>query len=282
MPCLVLCFMLPFCMLQFCLGNIDTSFLAFPVGEAVGGAVVLLLWVLNNEKGESKWMRELRSARLACWLLGLIGAYCVVGGSVPAMSDFTASWPFAALMVALCINLLLALFHRLQWGRLRRDAAFLCVHGGLALALISSLVGTADTLELKALVTQNDNVSVASDRDGRLIPLDYNLRLQHFDVEKSNDGGFATQYRATVLIDDVPTSISVNNPKSMGISEDIYLTHFDTRAPEGQVSYCILTIVRQPWKYAILTGIVLLMAGVLRYLFALAVVGRDDRKEVEV
>jgi hypothetical protein len=51
-------------------------------------------------------------------------------------------------------------------------------------------------------------------------------------------------------------SITVNDPYSVGFGEDIYLVSVNK-----DNNYCILQIVREPWRYFALAGIVMLIAG---------------------
>ena len=71
--------------------------------------------------------------------------------------------------------------------------------------------------------------------------------------------GGVRNYMADVVVDDVETRIRVNHPYGRTLSEDIYLVSYDRSGGEPQ--YCVLEIVRQPWKYVMWTGIVMMMAG---------------------
>ena len=52
----------------------------------------------------------------------------------------------------------------------------------------------------------------------------------------------------------VPVRITVNHPYSVRLGEDIYLAS----ASEGG---CVFQIVREPWRYFALAGILMLLAG---------------------
>ena len=54
--------------------------------------------------------------------------------------------------------------------------------------------------------------------------------------------------------------IEVNDPYTRAFGEDVYLVGYDAAAG-SESSYCILEIVREPWKYVTVAGIVLLLAG---------------------
>lgn len=259
-------YLLLFFAIQFLVGNINTDLLAFPLGEALGLALYASLWVLHREKKDSRWVRQLRSPRLACWLLTLIAGFCIVGGTLPSLSHFPTTWPFVALLVALSVNLFLAILHRLDRFSLKKDGAFITVHTGLWLALASGMIGAGETRELNVMVHRNDVSAVGIDRSGRPEPLGYTLKMERFSIEKNPADGSPVQYRADVLLNNRHISVSVNHPYQMNPGEDIYLTHFDMAQPYGEINYCILTVVRQPWKYPMLAGIVMLLIGVLWYM----------------
>ena len=69
-----------------------------------------------------------------------------------------------------------------------------------------------------------------------------------------------SRFAADVRIGEQRTTLEVNHPHNYRLGEDIYLTGYDTRNV-GNTRYCILQIVRQPWKYVIVTGILMMLAG---------------------
>lgn len=249
-----------FVVLQILFGSVDTRLFAFPIGITLGVAWIAILYVMDKEYAHKPWMVSLRSPRTACLLLALTAIFCVLGGSVPQMAGFTTSLPFVALLLALLTNILLVVFNRLHRFSMRRDAAFLAVHIGLCIALFGGMMGAGDTRELCTLVSQKEDVEKAYDRKGHAVPLDYSLRLISFDIEKNKNDGTPVQYEATVLVGDKLRQIAVNSPLAVSLCEDIYLGSYDIRS-DGTPA-CVLQIVRQPWKYAILAGIVMLLGGV--------------------
>ena len=53
--------------------------------------------------------------------------------------------------------------------------------------------------------------------------------------------------------------LRVNHPYQIRFGEDLYLSGYDTVSQE----YCILQIVREPWRYVTLAGIIMILAGAL-------------------
>ena len=229
--------------------TIDYSIFAFPSGLALGAAVVALLYVVERRWGRCKAVERARSPHAACLLLGLTAAYVVAGGLLPALADFSSSWPFVTLLSALEMHLALVIIHRLRSFHFRRDLAFILVHAGLWLALFSGMAGAADTRKTDIFVTVQ--------------PAGRSPRLLSFDIDRNPADGSPIQYSATVVMDGDTIGVAVNSPYSASIADDIYLVDFDTDMATGEVTYCVLQNVHQPWKYPLLAGIVMLLTGTL-------------------
>lgn len=229
--------------------TIDYSIFAFPSGLALGAAVVALLYVVERRWGRCKAVERARSPHAACLLLGLTAAYVVAGGLLPALADFSSSWPFVTLLSALEMHLALVIIHRLRSFHFRRDLAFILVHAGLWLALFSGMAGAADTRKTDIFVTVQ--------------PAGRSPRLLSFDIDRNPADGSPIQYSATVVMDGDTIGVAVNSPYSASIADDIYLVDFDTNMATGEVTYCVLQNVHQPWKYPLLAGIVMLLTGTL-------------------
>ena len=229
--------------------TIDYSIFAFPSGLALGAAVVALLYGVERRWGRCKAVERARSPHAACMLLGLTAAYVVAGGLLPALADFSSSWPFVTLLSALEMHLALVIIHRLRSFHFRRDLAFILVHAGLWLALFSGMAGAADTRKTDIFVTVQ--------------PAGRSPRLLSFDIDRNPADGSPIQYSATVVMDGDTIGVAVNSPYSASIADDIYLVDFDTDMATGEVTYCVLQNVHQPWKYPLLAGIVMLLTGTL-------------------
>lgn len=229
--------------------TIDYSIFAFPSGLALGAAVVALLYVVERRWGRCKAVERARSPHAACLLLGLTAAYVVAGGLLPALADFSSSWPFVTLLSALEMHLALVIIHRLRSFHFRRDLAFILVHAGLWLALFSGMAGAADTRKTDIFVTVQ--------------PAGRSPRLLSFNIDRNPADGSPIQYSATVVMGGDTIGVAVNSPYSASIADDIYLVDFDTDMATGEVTYCVLQNVHQPWKYPLLAGIVMLLTGTL-------------------
>jgi hypothetical protein len=133
---------------------------------------------------------------------------------------------------------------------------FLLLHAGLLLAVGSGFWGAPDSTELRLALEPSEKVNRAFKRDGVVEGLGYELQLIELNVE-TDDAGVPSHYEARVSVDGAePVSITVNDPYSVGFGEDIYLVSVNK-----DKNYCILQIVREPWRYFALAGIVMLIAG---------------------
>ena len=196
-----------------------------------------------------------RSATMATCLLGLTALACVVGGCMPRRMAFFSSWPFVVLLVTVAAHLLVVL-------------AFVLTHGGLLRALISGMAGAGDMSDMRLRVGYDNPVSQAVCTDGRVMMLGYTLRLARFNIVDGAAGG-AMQYEAEVMVDDKPVVLRVNSPHSVRFGEDIYLQGYDSMQPVGHERYVMLQVVRQPWKYPMCAGLLLMLAGTVMMVYGL-------------
>ena len=115
--------------------------------------------------------------------------------------------------------------------------------------MFSGMAGAADTRKTDIFVTVQ--------------PAGRSPRLLSFDIDRNPADGSPIQYSATVVMDGDTIGVAVNSPYSASIADDIYLVDFDTDMATGEVTYCVLQNVHQPWKYPLLAGIVMLLTGTL-------------------
>ena len=93
---------------------------------------------------------------------------------------------------------------------------------------------------------------------GQPVVLDYTMQLLDFEVDYY-DNGTPASYNAKMNIDGEEIALQVNKPYNRNWYETIYLvSHGNT--PDTGV-YCIVEIVREPWRWLSATGIVMLMLG---------------------
>ena len=131
---------------------------------------------------------------------------------------------------------------------------FLLLHAGLLLALGSGFWGSPDSNEYRVKLALEETSRVAYQMDGQRAVLPYELSLRGLDIEYTDEGKMI-DYEAFVSFNsEAAVSISVNHPYGIRFGEDVYLV----AVSEGS---CVLQIVREPWRYFALAGVIMMLAG---------------------
>lgn len=262
-------------LLQTMTGNFPLSFFAFPLNVIVAVIWVYLLWRLYREGNKLPLTRFLLSSRTSILsILLLIGGSLVIGlfpqlseaeaasiSGVPASLgcyNFMTSWVFIAILFLLLSNLTMVVIHAF-YHRVPAKKRFLLNHLGVWFALFAGFFGSSDVQTLRIPLYAEQPGREAYSMDGKAYYLDYELELYSFNTEYYPNG-MPSRFAADVRIGEQRTTLEVNHPHSYRLGEDIYLTGYDTHNV-GNTRYCILQIVRQPWKYVMVTGILMMLAG---------------------
>ena len=84
--------------------------------------------------------------------------------------------------------------------------------------------------------------------------LPYEINLRDVNTEYSEDG-VPSHYEALISVNGhKEAKLMVNHPYGVKLGEDLYL------ASVAEDS-CVLQIVREPWRYFALAGIIMMLAG---------------------
>lgn len=245
------------------MGAFPSDFFAFPLN-----AIFALMWIIGCV---ALW-RNCRKTLLVKFLLSpfatLLSIFCcialclVIG--ITGRREWASSWVAVVLFFLLQTVVLFVLMRgwRMPTATGARLGAirwrFVFLHFGLLLALGSSFWGAPDTQTMRLKAEMGHPVNEAIYMDGRGAWLPYEITLKDFQMD-TYENGTPSDFRAVVTIDGEDVCLRVNHPYSKGFNEDIYLIDYDKYAS----SYCILQIVREPWKYGTVAGIVLMMFGAL-------------------
>lgn len=255
-------------------GNFPFAFFAFPLD-----ALIALLWVgvmaySYKEKQSSPLVRLWLSPQCTYWTLGWFIAGCLVIGLFPQLSardiaeksdifsrlgcyNFTSSWIFVTGLFALLTHLgMITLRRCFHPGRNRWR--FVLNHAGLWLALFGGVVGSAEEQTLRIKVLRDAPNNEAFTEQGARVYLPETLQLTDFVVEHYPNGA-PRHFSAEVSVDGKQVHLEVNHPYAANWAEDYYLTSYDVQSPQPQ--YCVVQIVREPMKYLMWTGIVMMLAG---------------------
>lgn len=260
--------------IQCVFGNFPFAFFAFPLD-----ALIALLWMVGmgyayKEKPSSRLVRLWLSPQCTYWTLGWFLGGCLVVGLFPQLSApeiaektgvfsrlgcyrFTSSWIFVMGLFALLTHLgMITLRRCFLPGRNRWR--FVLNHAGLWLALFAGVAGSAEEQTLRIPVFREVANNEAFTEQGTKVYLPKALQLTDFVVEHYPNGT-PRHFFAEVSIDGKQVHLEVNHPYAANWAEDYYLTSYDVQSPQPQ--YCVVQIVREPLKYIMWTGIVMMLCG---------------------
>ena len=271
-------FYLSVAILQFVFGNFPFSFFKYPLNVIVGLLWVYVMWILYKDYNKNNMVRlVMSSSTTSVTILSLIAGSLVIGlfpqlSSVEAASktvflarlgvyDFMSSWIFVGVLFMLLTHLGMITI-RAYFKRKVHRWRFILNHAGIWLAIWGGFMGSCDLQNLRIPVSYAEANNMAYTMEGERAYLDYDIILRGFEAEYY-ENGMPKDFEANVSIikdeQEKEVVLKVNHPYQYSFEEDIYLTGYDMskKSPE----YCIIQIVRQPWKYVQLFGIVLALAG---------------------
>ena len=250
------------------------TFFSFPLNIILVVLWLLALWVLYKDYRQNRFCRFLLSLRTTAITFVMFILLCLIIGLVPQHSammpmgeggtfwerlgihEMTTSWPFLFILLLLQSHLAMITFRGIR-NRKGIRWRFLTSHLGLWLALLGGFWGSADTRMYRVPVYKEQPGRMAYAADGRVHYLDYELELLRFEVDYY-DNGMPRTYQADVAVDGQEVILKVNEPHSIRFGEDLYLTGYDMHTGD-EVRYCVLQVVKQPWKYVQFTGIIMML-----------------------
>lgn len=262
---------------QLITGNLPVSFLAFPLNIIFAAIWLFTLWIVYKEYKTSVFTRFLISSKTSALSIGLFIGACLVIGLFPQLSDaaaetrggilsslgcynFMTSWIFISILFLLLSNLGMITIHAYQHRKQAR-LRFILNHAGLWLALFAGFLGSSDTQTLRIPLYKGEPTREAFDMNSSSYYLDYEMELDSFAIEYYPNGR-PSHFAANVRIGNEEALLEVNHPYSYRLGEDVYLTGYDvTKGNESK--YCIVQVVKQPWKYVIVAGVLMMLAGAI-------------------
>ena len=229
------------------------DFFAFPLNLLIAS-----LWMLGLV-----WLRKIHSNSVVVRFLlspaATISAICLLMLSclwIGFSGDRSFAESLIFVIVLFYVQTVLFLITLRGWRR--PDGLvrwrFLLLHVGLLLAIGSGFWGSPDSEEYRMKLKCSETSGYAYRIDGKKTVLHYEVELQSVAAELSDDDKPAF-YEAVISIDEQdPVMLSVNHPHSVSFGEDIYLSSVSDDS-------CVLQIVREPWRYFALAGIIMMLVG---------------------
>lgn len=255
---------------QAIVGAFPLSIVRFPLNVILMALWLVLLVELYRRRDRSKVAQVLLSQAATVISLVLMAAVGIVLGL--QCEPASTAWPTVVAVLFVLSHLTLVTLR--GW----RNATgvrwrFVVNHAGLWLALVAGFWGAPDREQVRAMVTREVPTREAYDMSGRTTTLDCELQLVDFKIDYYAEGQ-PSMFEATVAVDGESATLRVNHPYHRTWSEMIYLVSYDVESPD-RARYCVVEVVREPWRWLSVVGIVMLIAG------AVLMFARGPRKEVE-
>lgn len=242
---------------QWIVGSLPIELFRFPLN-----LILLLIWVwglvaLYRRCPDSKgmqWLLSMSATRLSLLFLVVIGLFIGLQ-TEPAAT----SWPVVGML--LFVQSVLGLVILRGWRNEQGVRyAFLLNHVGLWLALVGAFWGAPDREELRVAVEREEATREAYRPDGSRTLLAYEMQLRDFHLESYADGS-PSSFEAEVEVAGKEVSLRVNHPYQLNFGEAVYLISYDRSASSPR--YCIVEVVREPWRGVTLVGIGMMILGAL-------------------
>lgn len=220
------------------------SFFSFPLNLLLATIWAMLWYRLWKSRPGCAAVRFLLSPTATICAIAVLLASCLWLGFSNG-SSFVRSIFFAAILLYVQTVVFLVMLRgwRRACGQIRWR--FLLIHAGLLLVVSAGFWGAPDTCELRTKVAPGQVADTAFRLDGSITGLGYELEL--VEVHSFHEASIAVEGAE-------PVRISVNHPYCVKPGEEVFLASVSD-------GYCILQIVREPWKYVTVAGILMLIAG---------------------
>ena len=228
-------------------------FFAFPLNLLLAALLVAGLLCLRKTFLHSAVVRYLHSSTATISAIALLIISCIWVG---LSGDRSVVQSIVFVAVLLYIQIILFFITLRGWRRSDGEIRwrFLLLHAGLLLAVGAGFWGSPDSNEYRIKLSIDEPTREAYKIDGNKHILSYELSLTDLDIQYSEEGKMI-DYKVFISIDrSAPVQVAVNHPYGVRVGEDIYLASVSERA-------CVLQIVREPWRYFALAGILMMLAG---------------------
>ena len=291
--------------LQLYIGNVDTSFLAYPWGlvGAVNYLYILIILYAYQEKltfvrrmyDRASYITSLASMLILTLLFGLIPQDASIGGLIGLLgfNQMSSSWIFVLFLFHfMTIVGLKAIEDVHHWKKHSLPAVLM--HVSFFVILVASIFGSGEKIRLRITAIEGHPVSTGVTDKGKRVELPFTILLKDFSLEEYPpvvhllpDGSEVVMPRREVkkYLSEVEVwkgeekhafDIAVNQPASMG-SWKIYQSGYDTsRGKFSQIS--ILECVKDGGYVAVHVAMwTILLSSVL--MFVLRTKNKKEDKE---
>lgn len=245
--------------LQHLIGDFPVALFSFPLNILTLALWLAVLVWLYRSRHSSKVAQSLLSMRATILSLLLMVALGITFGV--QQKPLTTSWAATAALLFTLSHLVMITLRGWRNSEGKPRIRFILNHLGLALALSAGFWGAPDREELRVIIERDTPTNIAYTKEGSRSILDYEMAMTDFAIEFF-DTGAPSSFEAKVCVDGEDVTLRVNHPYNRTFSETIYLISYDGEQPTD-ARYCILEVVREPWRWVTVAGIVMLIAGAI-------------------
>ena len=243
---------------QMVTGSFPLDIFCFPLNMLTMGLWLATLYLCYKHRNTSTLTKALLAPR-ATWIsLGIMVAIGLYLG-LSAKPDATM-WAIVIGILYTLSHLTLVImrgWHNSQGIRW----LFMLTHCGLWLALAAGFWGAPDREQMRMALVENTPTDKAYHIDGQPSTLSYKAELIELKAEYF-EKGMPKHFEAKVSIANEEVTLRVNHPYDRTLSEKIYLVSIGTD-PYTMERYAIVEVVREPWQWLSMVGIVILVAGAI-------------------
>lgn len=241
---------------QWIFGAFPLAIVRFPLNVILMALWLVLLVELYRRRESSRVAQALLSQGATVLSLVLMAAVGIALGL--QREPASTAWTTIVAVLFVLSHLTLVTLRGWRNGQGVRWR-FVVNHAGLWLALVAGFWGAPDRVQMRTMVQREVPTREAYDMEGRTTMLDCELQLIDFEVEYYAEGA-PSMFEAEVAVDGKPVALRVNSPYHRTWSETIYLVSYDQQQPDA-ARYCVVEVVREPWRWLSVAGIVMLIVG---------------------
>ena len=181
--------------LQLCIGNVDTSFLAYPWGLVAAVNYLYFLIILYACQKRLKFVKRmydrpsyiasLSSILVLTLLFGLIPQDPSIGGwlGLLGFNQMSSSWIFVLFLFHLMTVLGMKAIEDLHGWR-RRSVPIILMHVAVFVILVASVFGSGEKVRIQVTAIEGHPVSMGLTDKGMRVELPFTILLKDFSLEE--------------------------------------------------------------------------------------------------
>ena len=181
--------------LQFLVGSLNPSFLAYPWGIVLAVNYLYVLILLYCQADKWKWVKgwydrsacivSLASLLVLSLLFGLIRQDASTDGlwGMLGFTEMTTSWTFNFFLIHFMTVMGLKSIDDV-WHWKKRNLSVIVFHVAVFVVLVSGIFGSGDKIRVKVVATVGNPVQYGVSSDNKRVELPFVLRLTDFTLEE--------------------------------------------------------------------------------------------------